>query len=47
MYCKKCGAKNEEDAKFCTECGTSLGESKEVEKDVESVLSTTDRKSVV
>lgn len=41
MYCKKCGAKNEEDAKFCTECGTSLGESKEVEKDVESVLSTT------
>jgi len=30
MYCKKCGAKNEEEANFCTECGTSLGEIEEV-----------------
>jgi len=29
MYCKKCGVKNDDDAKFCTECGASLGESKE------------------
>ena len=26
MYCKKCGAKNETDANFCTECGTSLSD---------------------
>lgn len=43
MYCRKCGAKNEADAKFCTECGTSLGEVKEVEETVENV-STNDEK---
>jgi len=30
MYCKKCGAKNDSDAKFCTECGISLEENKEI-----------------
>jgi len=29
MYCKKCGTKNANDAKFCTECGVSLEENKE------------------
>ncbi len=29
MVCKKCGTNNEDDAKFCTECGSSLGDSKE------------------
>ena len=24
MYCKKCGVKNDNDAKFCTNCGTEL-----------------------
>jgi ribosomal protein L40E len=24
VYCSKCGIKNEEDATFCKECGTSL-----------------------
>ena len=24
MYCKKCGAKNDEDARFCYKCGTEL-----------------------
>ncbi len=41
MYCKKCGAKNEADAKFCTECGTSL---EEVEKVVENVSKTEEKK---
>ncbi len=24
MYCVKCGAKNDDDSKFCTKCGTGL-----------------------
>ena len=24
MYCKKCGAKNDEDARFCFKCGTAI-----------------------
>ncbi|MCQ2247225.1 MAG: zinc-ribbon domain-containing protein [Bacteroidaceae bacterium] len=26
MYCKHCGAKLDDDAKFCTECGKTVGE---------------------
>lgn len=26
MYCKKCGAKNKDDAKFCAKCGCNLNE---------------------
>ncbi|MCI5602914.1 MAG: zinc-ribbon domain-containing protein, partial [Clostridiales bacterium] len=27
MFCKKCGAKNDDDAVFCVSCGTKIGES--------------------
>ncbi|MCY8450987.1 zinc-ribbon domain-containing protein, partial [Bacillus spizizenii] len=27
MFCKECGQKNNEGAKFCKECGTPIGES--------------------
>lgn len=29
MYCKKCGTKNDEDARFCFKCGTELTISKD------------------
>lgn len=32
MYCDKCGAKLEEGAKFCGECGTAVLKSGEVEQ---------------
>ena len=27
MFCKKCGAKNDDDAVFCVSCGAKIGES--------------------
>ena len=35
-YCAKCGKKNEDDAEYCSKCGTSLtGTKKDYEKDWE------------
>jgi uncharacterized membrane protein YvbJ len=37
VYCSKCGKKNEEDAEFCSKCGTSLTRTKKnIEKDWEN-----------
>ena len=37
VYCSKCGKKNEDDAEFCSKCGTSLtGTKKDFEKDWEN-----------
>jgi len=36
-YCAKCGEKNEDDAKFCSKCGSSLtGPKKDYEKEWEN-----------
>jgi uncharacterized membrane protein YvbJ len=37
VYCSKCGKKNEEDAEYCSQCGTSLSVSKkDMEKEWEN-----------
>ncbi|GAF87772.1 unnamed protein product, partial [marine sediment metagenome] len=37
VYCAKCGEKNEDVAKFCNKCGTSLtGTKKDFEKNMEN-----------
>jgi len=37
VYCAKCGEKNEDTAKFCNKCGSSLtGTKKDIEKNMEN-----------
>ena len=36
MFCSKCGAKNEKDAKFCTECGETLNAKESAKKEVKT-----------
>ena len=32
MYCKKCGAKNKDGARFCAKCGQELTQKSQVQK---------------
>ena len=44
MYCKKCGAKIDDDSLFCKECGEKIidKQTEQVNEDVEKILNQTE-----
>jgi uncharacterized membrane protein YvbJ len=44
-YCDKCGAKNDDDAQYCTKCGNHLANSSSFEKDIDKFAEEFGRKA--
>jgi len=44
-YCSECGKKNEDDAKYCTKCGSHIAKSSDFEKDIDQFAEEFGRKA--